>query len=85
MSITLTAEDYLELLEIHYYVPRKMAPSLPATRMADEFGFPMDPQAKPATSPEDMVLIKGFLGNLKDQTLSRSTHRVLSDLLGRLP
>lgn len=71
------------------YGPPKMAPSLPACRMVsstgsttDEFGFPTAPP--PAISPEDLELAKRFLGNLKDQTLSRSVHRVLEDLIGRL-
>lgn len=62
--------------------PSKMVPSLSAQRLVDEFGFPLP--KKEEISVEDLILVKGFLGNLKDQTLSRSTHRVLQDLLQRL-
>lgn len=66
--------------------PVPMASQLPATRMVDEFGFPLAPREKSSpVTMEDLSLIRGFLGNLKDQTLSRGIHRVLGDLLERLP
>lgn len=80
----------LELMQNGFGDPNfgKVAPSLPATRVAlepncDEFGFPTP--APLAVSREDMELIKRFLGNLKDSTNSRGILKTLTDLLGRLP
>ncbi len=63
-----------------------LAAQVPLAGLVDEFGFeiPKGETASPVTV-EDFKLIRGFLGNLKDQTLSRSIHRVLTDLLERLP
>lgn len=60
----------------------KMVPKIPASGLVDEFGFPLP--KKEEISVEDLALVRGFLGNLRDSTLSRSTHRVLQDLLQRL-
>lgn len=63
-----------------------MESQVPLTGLVDEFGFEIPKgEAAAPIKPEDLTLIRGFLGNLKDQTLSRSIHRVLTDLLERLP
>lgn len=62
--------------------PFDMAPTLPTSRMVDEFGFP-SPSVE--ITKEDCELCKRFLGNLRDETLSRGVKKVLEDLLKRLP
>ena len=61
-----------------------MAPTISHQGLVDEFGFPLDTQPQAAISPEDLQLVKYLLGSLKEQTLSRSMDRLLSDLLERL-
>lgn len=61
----------------------KVALSVPTSRMVD-FEADAEPP-KVELSHEDVELCKLFLGRIKDETLSRSTHKVLTDLIGRLP
>ena len=64
----------------------KMASQLPAPGLVDEFGFPLGAsEISPSIKNEDITLIRGFLGQIKDTTLSRGVKRALEDLLERLP
>ncbi len=68
-----------------FCVPCKMASKVSPAGLVDEFGFPLPAgEMGKEISPTDLELIRRFLGQIKDSTLSRGTHRVLSDLLERI-
>ena len=78
-----------DYLRIYYDQQQKnnllVVPNVPLTGLVDQYGHEILPTPLAAISPEDMELVKRFLGTLRDSTQSRSIHRVLVDLLGRLP
>lgn len=62
-----------------------LAPKVPLAGLVDEFGFPLPAGTTHKTiTMEDAELIRRFLGQVKDNTLSRGVYKVLEDLLGRL-
>ena len=76
----------------------KVASEVPTSRILDEFGFPLPAEEmakfnlvsskdvnRVIMTAEDYELTKRFLKDAQDKTLSRNIHRVLGDLLGRLP
>jgi len=63
-----------------------LEPKVPLSGMVDQFGFPLPAgETTKAITSSDIEKVRGFLGSLKDSTLSRSTFKELQDLLERLP
>lgn len=66
---------------------RSLVPSVSTSRLPDEHNHDLVSSKNVnqiIITAEDITLIKLFLGKIKDETLSRGIHKVLTDLIGRL-